>query len=160
MADVPAAPVVEIQTSVGTFSVEYVAAHAALRRSPLRRLFAAQAVRQARAQDVQKLHRGALAAASILRSALAHAAAQLSKRGYYNGVPCVCAAESGFQGPAHSPCSFHRIIKDFMIQGGDPTGTGRGGESIYGEKFEDEITRARKLVAQRSRKPRSHRPRA
>ena len=30
-----------------------------------------------------------------------------------------------------------------MIQGGDPTGTGRGGESIYGEKFEDEITRVR-----------------
>jgi len=30
-----------------------------------------------------------------------------------------------------------------MVQGGDPTGTGRGGESVYGEKFEDEITRAR-----------------
>lgn len=36
---------------------------------------------------------------------------------------------------------FHRIIRDFMIQGGDPTGTGRGGESMYGGKFEDEITR-------------------
>eukprot|EP01111_Echinosteliopsis_oligospora_P007463 TRINITY_DN2253_c0_g1_i1.p1 TRINITY_DN2253_c0_g1~~TRINITY_DN2253_c0_g1_i1.p1 ORF type:complete len:173 (+),score=48.05 TRINITY_DN2253_c0_g1_i1:62-580(+) len=47
---------------------------------------------------------------------------ELAKRGYYNNVP------------------FHRIIKDFMIQGGDPTGTGRGGESIYGDKFGDEIT--------------------
>ena len=35
----------------------------------------------------------------------------------------------------------HRVIRDFMIQLGDPTGTGRGGESIYGGKFEDEITR-------------------
>ncbi|KAK7467552.1 Peptidyl-prolyl cis-trans isomerase-like 1 [Stygiomarasmius scandens] len=47
--------------------------------------------------------------------------AELSRRGYYNGVV------------------FHRIISDFMIQGGDPTGTGRGGTSIYGQKFEDEI---------------------
>ncbi|KAE9395381.1 hypothetical protein BT96DRAFT_958517 [Gymnopus androsaceus JB14] len=45
--------------------------------------------------------------------------AELSRKGYYNGVV------------------FHRI--DFMIQGGDPTGTGRGGISIYGQKFEDEI---------------------
>lgn len=35
--------------------------------------------------------------------------------------------------------TFHRIVKDFMIQGGDPTATGRGGDSIYGGKFEDEI---------------------
>lgn len=34
---------------------------------------------------------------------------------------------------------FHRIIPNFMLQTGDPTGTGRGGSSIYGEKFEDEI---------------------
>ncbi|KAI6181311.1 Peptidyl-prolyl cis-trans isomerase [Aphelenchoides besseyi] len=34
---------------------------------------------------------------------------------------------------------FHRIIADFMIQGGDPTATGRGGTSIYGGQFEDEI---------------------
>jgi peptidyl-prolyl cis-trans isomerase-like 3 len=34
---------------------------------------------------------------------------------------------------------FHRNIKGFIVQGGDPTGTGKGGQSIYGPKFEDEI---------------------
>ena len=45
-----------------------------------------------------------------------------AKNGYYNGVV------------------FHRVIRDFMIQGGDPTATGRGGESIWGKPFEDEFS--------------------
>ncbi|EOI7546490.1 peptidylprolyl isomerase [Enterococcus hirae] len=48
---------------------------------------------------------------------------ELAKKGYYDGV------------------IFHRVIPDFMIQSGDPTGTGMGGESIYGESFEDEFSR-------------------
>lgn len=45
-----------------------------------------------------------------------------AKDGYYDGV------------------IFHRVIPDFMIQAGDPTGTGRGGESIWGEPFADEFS--------------------
>ncbi len=46
----------------------------------------------------------------------------LAKEGYYNGL------------------TFHRIIKDFMIQSGDPTGSGSGGESIWETPFKDEFT--------------------
>lgn len=46
----------------------------------------------------------------------------LAKEGYYDGI------------------IFHRIIPEFMIQGGDPTGTGMGGQSIYGDSFEDEFS--------------------
>ncbi len=51
----------------------------------------------------------------------------LAGKGYYDGV------------------IFHRTIKGFMIQGGDPTGTGRGGQSAWGGRFDDEINPASNL---------------
>lgn len=40
----------------------------------------------------------------------------------------------------YNGCVFHRNIKGFMLQTGDPTGTGKGGSSIWGDKFEDELS--------------------
>lgn len=48
--------------------------------------------------------------------------ATLVKKGYYDGL------------------IFHRVIEGFMIQGGDPTGTGAGGQSCWGKSFEDEFS--------------------
>ncbi|MFT8557956.1 peptidylprolyl isomerase [Liquorilactobacillus hordei] len=47
---------------------------------------------------------------------------KLAQKDYYEGV------------------IFHRVIEDFMIQGGDPTGTGMGGQSIWDKSFEDEFS--------------------
>ena len=53
----------------------------------------------------------------------------LAEKGYYDGV------------------IFHRVIEGFMIQGGDPTGTGRGGASAWGGRFDDEINRSSALYS-------------
>lgn len=62
----------------------------------------------------------------------------LAKRGFYDGL------------------TFHRLIPGFMIQGGDPKGDGTGGESMFGETFEDEINEmklVRGVIAMANRGP-------
>jgi len=61
---------------------------------------------------------------------------------YYKHTPRTCYNISALAATGYyNGTIFHRVIRDFMIQGGDPTGTGRGGKSVYGGKFEDEINR-------------------
>jgi cyclophilin family peptidyl-prolyl cis-trans isomerase len=67
----------------------------------------------------------------------------LAQKGYYNGL------------------IFHRVIDRFMIQGGDPTGTGAGGESLWGKDFEDEFSpkyrfNKKGLLAMANRGPRTN----
>lgn len=68
---------------------------------------------------------------------------KLSAKNYYDGI------------------TFHRVIKGFMIQGGDPTGTGAGGESIWGKTFDDEFSPTQKfdrpgLLAMANRGPKTN----
>ncbi|TVU04523.1 hypothetical protein EJB05_47634, partial [Eragrostis curvula] len=113
-------PEVTLETSMGAFTVEVITTPA---RPPLR---------PPRADGISLIRpRGRCAKEASSSSSLPmyykHAPktcrnfVELARRGYYDNV------------------IFHRIIKDFIVQGGEPTGTGRGGESIYGAKFEDEI---------------------
>eukprot|EP01070_Trichotokara_eunicae_P009384 Trichotokara_eunicae@DN6062_c0_g1_i2.p2 len=71
-----------------------------------------------------------------LRTTLGDLKAEL----FCQGAPKTCKnflalAASGY----YNDTKFHRNVKGFAIQGGDPTGTGKGGESIYGKYFDDEI---------------------
>ena len=52
---------------------------------------------------------------------------KLAEKNYYDGIV------------------FHRVIAGFMVQGGDPTATGRGGQSVWGEPFEDEFNNAKRF---------------
>lgn len=59
---------------------------------------------------------------------------------YCDQVPKTCEnflkhCQTGY----YNGCLFHRSIRNFMLQGGDPTGAGNGGSSIWGKKFDDEI---------------------
>ncbi|KMS93991.1 hypothetical protein BVRB_025890, partial [Beta vulgaris subsp. vulgaris] len=62
---------------------------------------------------------------------------------YWNEAPLTCKNFAGLaRRQFYDNVPFHRVVRNFVIQGGDPTGTGRGGSSIWNAPFQDELNPA------------------